>query len=37
MLSMNFELYDTAKDVNVSLCAKRAHDCMVIEEIEEAK
>lgn len=29
-LSVNFEMYDTAEDVNVSLCAKRARDCMVI-------
>lgn len=31
---MNFEMFDKAKDVNVSLCAKRAHDCMVIEKME---
>lgn len=29
-LSVNFEMYDTAEDVNVSLCAKRARDCMVV-------
>lgn len=35
-LSMNFEMYDKAENVNVNLCAKRAHDCMVIEK-KEAK
>lgn len=30
-LSTNFEMYDTAENVNVNLCAKRAADCMVIE------
>lgn len=29
-LSVNFEMYDTAEDVNVSLCARRARDCMVV-------
>lgn len=32
-LSMNFEMFDKAEDVNVNLCAKRAHDCMVIENV----
>lgn len=33
---MNFEMYDKAENVNVNLCAERAHDCMVIEK-KEAK
>ena len=32
---MNFEMYDTAKDVNVNLCAERARDCMVITKKED--
>ena len=30
-LSMNFEMYDKAENVNVNLCVNRAADCMVIE------
>lgn len=33
---MNFEMFDKVEDVNVNLCAERAHDCMVIEK-KEAK
>ena len=29
---MNFELFNKAEDVNVSICAKRAYDCMIIKE-----
>ena len=29
---MNFEMFDKAENVNVSICAMRAYDCIIIKE-----